>query len=92
METGIAMAFAAVIHLTWHLGYYFGKWQGTAVNGQSWRSRAVQAVPPRVSHAVPLLMLIRVCQLIVTVYPHARSRHPREAERKLQQDSSCGCG
>ena len=25
VETGIAMAFAAIIHLTWHLRYYFGK-------------------------------------------------------------------
>jgi spermidine synthase len=25
VETGIAMAFAAIIHLTWHLSYYFGK-------------------------------------------------------------------
>ncbi len=25
VEIGIAMVFAAVIHLTWHIGYYFGK-------------------------------------------------------------------
>ena len=25
VETGIVMAFAAIIHLTWHLSYYFGK-------------------------------------------------------------------
>jgi len=30
VEAGIAMAFAAIIHLTWHLRYYFGKNKNSA--------------------------------------------------------------
>lgn len=55
-ETGIAMAFSAVIHLTWHLGYYFSSARHrsngvTAEEGQS-------VLPARINHTVPLLMLI----------------------------------
>ena len=56
VETGIAMAFASVIHLTWHLGYYFGSGRHHSNGVMAEQGR--EAVPPGVSHAVPLLLLI----------------------------------
>ncbi len=56
VETGIAMAFASVIHLTWHLGYYFGSGRHRSNGVMAEQGR--EAVPPGVSHAVPLLLLI----------------------------------
>lgn len=56
VETGIAMAFAAVVHLTWHLGYYFGR--GRHRSSGVMAEHGSEAVPPGVSHAVPLLLLI----------------------------------
>ena len=56
VETGISMAFAAVIHLTWHLGYYFGSGRHRSNGVMAGQGR--EAVSPGVSHAVPLLMLI----------------------------------
>ena len=56
VETGIAMAFASVIHLTWHLGYYFGSGRHRSNSDMAEQGR--EAVPPGVSHAVPLLLLI----------------------------------
>ncbi len=56
VETGIAMALSALIHLTWHLGYYFGRDRHRIIG-----ALAEQGEPPpvaRVGHAVPLLLLI----------------------------------
>ncbi|MRR20508.1 hypothetical protein EG827_09995, partial [bacterium] len=55
VETGIAMAFSAIIHLTWHLGYYFGKARHRIIG-----ARAEQGEPPpaaKINHVVPLLIL-----------------------------------
>ena len=55
VETGIAMAFSALIHLTWHLGYYFGRARDRIIG-----ALAEQGEPPpaaRITHAVPLLLL-----------------------------------
>ena len=54
VETGIAMAFSALIHLTWHLGYYFGR------RHRIIGALAEQGEPPpaeRIINAVPLLLL-----------------------------------
>lgn len=56
VEAGIAMAFSALIHLTWHLGYYFNRARHRIIG-----ALAEQGEPPpsaRVTHAVPLLLLI----------------------------------
>jgi len=56
VETGIAMALSALIHLTWHLGYYFGRDRNRIIG-----ALAEQGEPPpvaRIGHAVPLLLLI----------------------------------
>lgn len=50
------MAFSALIHLTWHAGYYFGRARHRIIG-----ARAEQGEPPpaaRISHAVPLLLVI----------------------------------
>ncbi len=56
VEAGIAMAFSAIIHLTWHLGYYFSRVRHRIIG-----ALAEQGEPPpaaRVSHPVLLLLLI----------------------------------
>lgn len=55
VEAGIAMAFSAVIHLTWHLGYYFGRAKHRIIG-----ALAEQGEPPpaaRISNPVSLLLL-----------------------------------
>ncbi len=56
VEAGIAMAFSALIHLTWHFGYYFSRARHRIIG-----ALAEQGEPPpaaRVRYPVPLLLLI----------------------------------
>ncbi len=56
VEAGIAMAFAALIHLTWHLGYYFN---GRRHHISDTRDAKNGVDPPApLNNLVPLLLLI----------------------------------
>jgi spermidine synthase len=55
VETGIAMAFAAIIHLTWHAGYYFRSGRHSINDGAGYESRGT--TPVQQKNMVPLLFL-----------------------------------
>jgi len=55
VEAGIAMAIAAFIHLTWHLGYYFSKGKYRISDKREAEEWSAAPVPPE--NMMPLLLL-----------------------------------